>query len=221
MPDSHTMTETPRLFAVVPAAGHSRRMGRPKLLLPLGTKTVIELLLEVLDHPGITETVVVVRPDDQELRTTIANSAATLLEPSNAPPEMRDSVELALSEIRRRHAPSAGDGWLLVPADHPMLNSPVFDALIQRWNRGDCRILVPTFEHRRGHPTFFGWELADEVSAIPGDHGLNWLLQQHAAEVVEMPVDNRAVVFDLDSPGDYDKLLANWDRDSSARRPNF
>ncbi|HCO25719.1 MAG TPA: hypothetical protein DIT97_22850, partial [Gimesia maris] len=41
---SDSMT-TRRLFAIVPAAGRSRRMGTHKLLLRLGTETVIQRLV--------------------------------------------------------------------------------------------------------------------------------------------------------------------------------
>ena len=50
-------TEMQRLFAVVPAAGHSRRMGRPKLLLPLGASTVIARMLAALARPEIEATI--------------------------------------------------------------------------------------------------------------------------------------------------------------------
>ena len=59
-PSCHPLS-LPRLFGVVPAAGHSRRMGRPKLLLPLGSSTVIARMLAVLNASAITATIVVVR----------------------------------------------------------------------------------------------------------------------------------------------------------------
>jgi CTP:molybdopterin cytidylyltransferase MocA len=66
-----------RLFAVVPAAGHSRRMGQPKLLLPLRTSSVIARMIELLLRPEIAATVVVVRPDDEPLRAAVADGGAT------------------------------------------------------------------------------------------------------------------------------------------------
>ena len=125
---------------------------------------------------------------------------------------MRSSVEHALAELGRRESPSADDGWMLVPADHPVLSAVVLDTLIEHWNRRQCLIMVPTFDGRRGHPTFFRWKLADEVAALPPGRGLNELLKgRHQQEVCELPVDDRAVLTDLDTPADYEALRKQWE----------
>lgn len=196
----------PRVFAVIPAAGQSRRMGRPKLLLPSSGRTVIARLLAVLDHPGIADRCVVVRRSDQDLQREVAACGATLLLPVVDPPDMRGSVQYALAQIAHRHAPAPEDGWLLIPADHALLSSAVLQALLNRWASTPVRILVPAFQGRRGHPTLFRWELADAVDRLPPDAGLNRLLQHYAADVVELSVSDPGVLADLDTPEDYQKL---------------
>ena len=199
-----------KLFAVIPAAGHSRRMGQPKLLLPLGDRTVIRRLLDVLDRVEIAERIVVLRPDDDALRTEVVPTGARIVAPSPPPPDMRTSVEHALAEIRSAHHPSPQDGWLLVPADHPMLVHELLSQLIAAWHNSEAEILVPCYEGRRGHPTFFRWRLADEVAAIPPDLGLNELLNRQSARVQEITVNDRSVLVDLDTPADYEALRRKW-----------
>lgn len=201
----------PRLFAVIPAAGHSRRMGRPKLLLPLGSQTVIAHLLAVLQRPEITDRCVVVRRDDAELQAAVTSATGTVLIPSSDPPDMRSSVEFALEQIAEQHSPQPDDGWLLIPADHPLLEPAILEELIRRWQETTAPILVPRHGNRRGHPTFFRWSLAQEIAAIPPDQGLNWLLHQHAGDVLEVPMDDPAVVTDLDTPEDYARLRERWE----------
>ena len=91
-----------RLFALIPAAGRSRRMGSPKLLLPWGGTTVIEHLLATLARPEICAVFVVVRPTDFILRATLARTAAIVIAADQDPPDMRDSVELGLTAIQDR-----------------------------------------------------------------------------------------------------------------------
>ncbi|MBI3862372.1 MAG: nucleotidyltransferase family protein [Planctomycetia bacterium] len=196
----------PRLFAIVPAAGHSRRMGRPKLLLPLGATTVIARMLGVLRRPEIVETIVVIRPDDEPLRAAVAACGATTLQPTTAPPEMRQSVEHALQAIERKFDPAPDDGWLLAPADHPLLDSAALDPVISAWTAATRKIVVPVHEGRRGHPTIFPFALAKEVFSLPADQGLNRLLQVYAADVLSVAVASAAVVTDLDTPEDYERL---------------
>lgn len=200
------MSEPPRLFAVIPAAGHSRRMGRPKLLLPLGGTTVIERVLTVLDHPAIAARCVVVRAGDAPLAEAVRNAGGLVLHPPADPPDMRASVSFALEAIQQNFSPREDDGWLLVPADHPVLDRNLIGTLIATWERDRPRILVPRVGDRRGHPTLFRWSLAREVARIPNDLGLNWLLNKHAREVSELPVEGGAALTDLDTPEDYDRL---------------
>lgn len=197
-----------RLYAIIPAAGHSRRMGTPKLLLPLGGRTVLSRLLDALDRPGIAWRYVVVRPDDDALAREAEGHGTTVVRPDVAPPDMRASVQAALDFIEARHSPAPDDGWLLVPADHPVLDGAVIDALVTEWRTAadDCEILVPVCGGRRGHPTLFRWRLAATVRDLPADAGINRLLHDRAAKVRELPIENEAVLCDLDTPEDYAAL---------------
>jgi len=195
------------MFAVIPAAGRSRRMGQPKLLLSLGGRTVIARLAEALRHPTIRETVVVLRREDEPLRAAVVECGATPLQPERDPPDMRQSVQHALDSIRERYQPAADAGWLLIPADHPLLSRQALERLLSEWEASAAEILVPTYQGRRGHPTLFRWRFAEEVPAIPPDQGLNWLVRRHAAEIVEVPVDDPSVIADLDTPADYAAAL--------------
>lgn len=196
-----------RLFAVIPAAGRSRRMGRPKLLLPIGGETVVARLLRVLRRPEIVAAAVVLRSDDEPLRSEVAAHGGTPLQPEVPPPEMRDSVEHALRWIESEFHPSASDGWLLTPADHPLIESVVLDRLLEFWANSDTPVLIPTCAGKRGHPVVFRWSLVPEVYALPSDVGLNRLVRNHASEVVELEVARESVITDLDTPEDYQRAL--------------
>ena len=202
------MSVSPRLFAVIPAAGQSRRMGRPKLLLPWGDSTVIETVLSVLDHPSVVARVVVVRAGNASLGETVRGAGGYIVTPTVEPTDMCASVRCALETIQREFSPQNDDGWMLIPADHPTLDRGLIDTLLAAWEQDRPLILVPRAGDRRGHPTLFRWSLAHEVAQIPSDCGLNWLLSEHAADVSELPVSGTAAVTDLDTPEDYARLLA-------------
>src|SRR5262245_54098447 len=113
-----------RSYAIVPAAGVSARMGAPKLLLPLGGRTVIEHLLESWRASAVDRIVVVVRADDVRLLNVLSQSFGTttdVLTASVPPPDMKASVQLALGHIRETYAPAPQDAWLVAPADLPRL----------------------------------------------------------------------------------------------------
>ena len=131
---------------------------------------------------------------------------AITIVPDHDPPDMRDSVELGLQVIRDRFHPADDDGWLLIPADHPLIEPEVLDGLLLRWSHGDCNALVPTFGELRGHPTLIRWSLAKQVEQLPPDVGINTLLRSSPNLVTEWPTDRESVLADLDTPEDY----AHW-----------
>jgi molybdenum cofactor cytidylyltransferase len=206
---THRMPPTAarRLFAVVPAAGQSRRMGRPKLLLPLGSGTVIGRMLALLQRPDIHATIVVVRPDDEPLHAAVVARGAIPLQPAVAPAEMRHSVEYALQYLQRELQARPDDGWLLAPADHPWLEAAVLNQLIAAWHDSHDRILIPVYGKKRGHPAVLPFRLAAEVFDLPADAGLNQLLKSHAGEIRQIEVNSPGVISDLDTPEDYQRLL--------------
>jgi len=208
------MSTPSRLFAVIPAAGRSRRMGRPKLLLPLGDETVIARQLRLLGRPEIEAVVVVVRSDDEPLRAEVAAHRGIALQPESAPPEMRDSVEYALRWIEAQYRPAPDDGWLLCPADHPLIEKAVLDLILERWGGSEDQVLIPTCRGKRGHPVLLRWSLVPEVHALPAEVGLNALVRNHWNEVAELEIGRESVIADLDTPEDYERAL----RESGKRK---
>ncbi|MGE3315120.1 MAG: NTP transferase domain-containing protein [Planctomycetaceae bacterium] len=199
-------SELKRIFAVIPAAGESRRMGRAKLLLPLEGRSVIARLLDALGGDPIEARVVVVRPGDDALCKEAEGAGATVVVPQSPPPDMRASVKHAIDFIACNFGPTDADSWLLVPADHPVLERAIVRSIVDTCQRSDAKIVVPTFQGRSGHPTLFRWELAREVENVPPDRGLDWLLEKHAGDVQRIELANEAILCDLDTPEQYERL---------------
>lgn len=194
-----------RVFAVVPAAGHSRRMGQPKLLLDVAGRTVIHRLLESLQAAGVAATYVLVRKADSALQDELSGTGARVVLTDDTP-DMKASVAKLLAEIASRESPVADDGWLLSPADHPLLEPDTTRTLLSARRPGEAEILVPVHEGRRGHPTCFSWGFAERIELIPDGQGINSLLQEQSESVREIPVSSSAVLLDLDTPDDLRRL---------------
>jgi molybdenum cofactor cytidylyltransferase len=193
-----------RFFGVVPAAGRSARMGRPKLLLPWGETTLVEHVLAAWRASRVTSVTVVVHPDDAALAEICRRAGAEVVVPDCPPADMKASVGRALAWIAARHAPAAGDAWLVAPADMPGLSAALIDFVIAARDARVPRIVVPTSGRRRGHPVLFPWSLASEVAQLAADEGLNELVSQHALVEVNWP--DETAFADVDSPEDYRRL---------------
>jgi molybdenum cofactor cytidylyltransferase len=187
-------------------------MGQPKLTMTLAGRPVIEHLLAALDQRGIDAIVVVFRKSDDALSVAIENcpkpqhAELIAIQPEADPPDMRTSVEIGLAAIDERFSPGDDSAWLLIPADHPVLDGDVVRDLLRARSQVDGDVLVPTHAGERGHPTVFRWPLAERVSQIPADCGLNWLVRHESVSVDEVEVATDSVLLDLDTPEDFQKL---------------
>jgi molybdenum cofactor cytidylyltransferase len=200
-----------RLFVVIPAAGRSRRMGQPKLLLDLGGQSVLARLLAALNTVEEIEAVcLVTRQDDRVLTEEANRGGATVLSPPIDPPEMRDSVEFALAEIERRFSPRSDDAWMLIPADHPLLEPGTLRQIVDAWNSRSADVLIPTHQEKGGHPTLFRWSTARRIKSIPANLGINQLFHDDKLNVERIEFDAPELLIDLDTPEDYERALQWW-----------
>lgn len=217
-----------RAFAIVPAAGKSRRMGQPKLLLPWRGATVIAHLLHAWRSSRVERVVVVVRRGDEDLLAAIRHSVANdsslsgeggseasdagrplaavdLVLPPVDPPDMKDSVRAALEHIEQAYRPTGDDVWLLAPADTPTLSTSVIDGLLAAVRSPQTSILVPTAGGRRGHPSLFSFRLASAVANLSEQEGVNAILGRELVEEVELGTG--ALAPDFDTPDEYARLV--------------
>jgi molybdenum cofactor cytidylyltransferase len=199
-----------RTFALIPAAGKSRRMGRPKLALPLGGRTVLERVLDAVRQAGVGPVLVVLGPHGADLQPPAAAAGAEVLLLPEETPDMRATVGHGLDWVERTWRPAAEDRWLLLPADHPTLDGRVVTELLRaQAGRPECGVAVPTYQGKRGHPTLIAWRHVDAIRALPADVGLNAFFRS-GVDVLEVPLADAAVLTDLDTPEEYERLRQQW-----------
>jgi molybdenum cofactor cytidylyltransferase len=201
-----------RTFAVIPAAGKSTRMGRPKLSLPLGGRSVLERVVAAVREAGVGPTVVVLGPHVRELAALAASAGAHALVLAEETADMRATVEHGLRWLEEQFQPAPADRWLLLPADHPTLDAALVRRLLDvRAAAADRSIILPTWEGRRGHPAVLDWGHVAGIRALPQGQGLNCYLRAREAEVREVPAASAEVLCDLDTPEDYERLCRRWE----------
>lgn len=188
-------------IAIVPAAGISARMGRPKLLLPWGSSTVIETVISAWRAGGIERVIVVVRADDEPLAARCRAAGARVVQPIVDPPDMKTSVRHALHAARAAYAPTDDEAWLLAPADMPRLSAPLIARLLAEHDPARPQVLIPVVDGRRGHPILVPWCWATAVDELTEHEGVNTLVAR--LPVREILSDDPGIRVDLDTPDDY------------------
>jgi molybdenum cofactor cytidylyltransferase len=186
-------------------------MGRPKLALPLGDRTILEHVIAALRQADVEHILVVVGPHVPELATLAESSGAQVCRLAQETADMRATVEHGLRWLEDHYSPRSDDAWLLVPADHPALAASIVRQLEQaRRTHSEHSIFVPTWGGRRGHPVLIGWKHVEGIRGYAPDQGLNTYIRRHDAETLEVAVSDPGVLCDLDTPEAYDDLLRRW-----------
>lgn len=195
------------ILAVLPACGHSTRMGRPKLSLPLSNRTAIEHIVLALRAGGVDRVIVVVGPHVPELVPLATDAGAEVLVLPTTTPDMRATVAAGLAYVQNRYQPLPTHWWLLAPADHAMLSPTVIHQLRTAANERTHSIIIPTHQGQRGHPTLIGWQHAGAIMTLEPGKGINSFLREHERETLELEVLDSEILSDLDTPEDYARLV--------------
>lgn len=194
---------SPRSFAIVPAAGRSRRMGAPKLLLPWAEGTLIEAALAAWKAAGVQHRIVVIHPADACLADVVRHAGGEVCLAPQPPPDMKASVQLGLAYAAQHWQAGEGDVWLLAPADIPAFSPQLVPTLLAAHAEQPEPILVPVHAGRRGHPVLFPWRYAAEVACLPADAGVNRLLETFPVREIPSPWP---AAEDIDTPEAYRRL---------------
>lgn len=188
---------------VLLAAGSSRRLGRPKQLLPLhGTATLLDASLDTARACRFDQLLVMVGAFATEIRErTGFTGTETVIDVPEHTAGCGSSVRTAVAHVDPR-----ADGVVLLLGDQPGVRPEDVHALV-RASRASPAGLCRYREDALGHPLWFHRELFGRLRALHGDKAVWKLLHSGGVPVVEHPVD-RNVPRDVDTWDDYEALLA-------------
>jgi molybdenum cofactor cytidylyltransferase len=189
------------IAGVLLAAGAGRRFGGAKLLHTMPDGTPIGIAAWQHLRCALQQSVVVVRPGDEALAQRFRAAGAQLVVSPDAERGMGHSLASGVA------ATSDARGWVIALADMPNLRSPTIAAVAAAISAG-ARIALPLYRGQRGHPVGFSAVCREELLALSGDNGARALLQQHAAEVIQLEVDDPGVLQDVDTRADAESILA-------------
>ncbi|PYP12848.1 MAG: hypothetical protein DMD54_17835 [Gemmatimonadetes bacterium] len=199
------------LAGVVLAAGRSSRMGSPKALLDfLGVPFVVRIL-EALEALEVKTRVVVLGPDAPRIQPLLTGHDFMLVE--NPAPDTGPIA--SLREALRALQPVQPSAALVWPVDLPHVRVSTVERVLEAYRRTGAPVVVPSFGDRRGHPVIWGSGLFGELLESPDAtrKGARAVLRAHEKEIVSIPVDDPAVIDQVNTPEDYERLVREWNRD--------
>ncbi len=207
------MAALSEMGVVILAAGFSRRMGKPKLLLPWGGSSVLGHLLGQWKALGTRQIAVVCAAGDQKIEAELRRVGFEMENRiANPAPErgMFGSIQRA----------AEWSGWLeglthwaIVLGDQPHVRRQTLKALIDFSAAHPRKICQPSYTGRACHPVIlprFAFSLL-----ASSDAGTLKEFRSRLPESIALCESNDAgLAFDIDSPEDYQRAL-NFEEDPS------
>ena len=190
------------ITAIVLAAGQSRRMGQNKLLLPFGSSTVIGTIVgELSACPDVRDIVIVTGYEAERLAAHLRDQPVRyVFNPAYAQSDMLVSIQSGL-----RALPSTVEAALIVLGDQPRLKREIVQRVVEA--AGPERLIVPSYQLRRGHPILIPRSLWASILALPPHATLREVIRANADRIHYVNVDDDSVLRDIDTPDDYQAAL--------------
>ncbi|MEZ4666711.1 MAG: selenium cofactor biosynthesis protein YqeC [Anaerolineae bacterium] len=197
--------------AMVLAAGLSKRMGQPKVLLPWSNgKTVVEHIIDQLVLARIPCIWVVTGHRAGEVRKVITDAGVEATHNAEyASGEMLSSVKAGL-----RAMPAHVSAALIVLGDQPQIHPKIITQILAAYAEGKGDIVAPSYRMRRGHPILIDRRYWGEILALPEGGAPRDVIERHKERIAYVMVDTDSVLRDMDTPEAYqqERRLAGLDK---------
>jgi molybdenum cofactor cytidylyltransferase len=187
------------ISAIILAAGESKRMGQPKMLLPWGETNVLGQVISVLRSAGV-EDMVTITGGFREQVETIATQfgSRTVFNPEYARDEMLSSIQCGLRSLK-----AEAEAALICLGDQPQVQEGTVHRVGETFENGKSTLVVPSYQMRRGHPWLVARPLWEEILMMKSPQSPRDLLNAHSNQIEYVDVDNPSILQDLDTPEDY------------------
>jgi molybdenum cofactor cytidylyltransferase len=191
-----------RVTGIILAAGISSRIGEIKQLLAFRETTVLGQVLENVGRSRLDEVVVVLGHGAEEIRKAVNVDRAKLVVNEFYEQGQSTSLRAGLAAVSEDV-----EAVMFILGDQPLVGPEVIHALMDGYCRSKASIVLPTYQDRRGNPVMVDRGLFPRVESITGDVGARVLFDDYEEAIVEIPVQDDSIHFDLDTWEDYEELL--------------
>jgi molybdenum cofactor cytidylyltransferase len=172
-------------------------MGGPnKLLAEIARRPLVRIAAEEALASRASPVIVVTGHQRAEVEKVLAGLPVQLVHTPNFAEGLGTSLRAGIAAV-----PADADGAIVCLGDMPQVDRRLIDRLIAAFDpdRG-ALVVMPTFEGKRGNPVLWSRRFFPDLMAIEGDVGARHLIGHYGEAVVDVPIEGKAALVDVDTP---------------------
>ena len=189
-----------KIRSIILAAGESKRMGFPKMLLNFNGKTMIEKVLDNVAESDSDSILVVLGAGREDLTGLVIKYGVKYCYNKNYRDGMLSSVQCGF-----RNLPSDTVATLVFQGDQPFIAPVVINMVINAYKTSGKGIVIPVYAGKRGHPLLLDIKYSDQIDGLDPAQGLRSITYLNSADVLEVETDEPGILRDFDTYDDYMK----------------
>jgi molybdenum cofactor cytidylyltransferase len=192
------------ITAIIVAAGQSRRMGSPKMLLPWGNVTVIEHIIAVFSKAGVEDILVITGGAHEQVEAVVTKCkieypVRSVYNQKHMEGDMLSSIQCGLEQLTDKNISAVMIGL----GDQPQVQEGSVRLLREAFLQAKSPLVVPSFQMRRGHPWLMARSLWKEILEMSSSQTPRDFLNSHSLDIQYVNVDTPSILADLDTPEEY------------------
>jgi molybdenum cofactor cytidylyltransferase len=186
------------IWAIILAAGESKRMGSPKMILPFWGSTIIEKVIENVLSSNVDKTVLVVGSGKNKILKLTEKFPVMHCYNEHYKDGMLSSAKCGF-----KYLPHDFRAAMVFLGDQPTIKASITDFVIKSYNDFGKGLVLPVYNKKRGHPLLVDSKYKGEIMELEGPEGLKELLKRHPDDVLEIETQDPSILKDIDTEEDY------------------
>ncbi len=186
-------------FAIILAAGESKRFGSTKQLADYGGESLVLRAVRLAEEVCGDRSVLIAGSDWQRVVAACRPQRGFFVRNDKYDSGLSSSIACGIGSVA--HTATA---VLLMMADQPLITAAHLNSLISEWRKAPDDIVVSEYSGVQGPPVIFPARSFERLMRLEGDQGARSLLIDSTYSVSGLEFGAGAV--DIDTPEDLDRL---------------
>jgi molybdenum cofactor cytidylyltransferase len=185
------------IAVLILAAGSSSRMKRPKQLVKIGNKFLLEMVLSKGKSIDVKDVYCVLGANNTGIRNVVSFPNIHFLNHDNYDKGLSASIAFGVSKIALED--QSYDAILILLGDQPAIEKDYLNAMIALFSEDTTKVIASNYGNRLGVPAIFPKSYFSELQELSGDFGAKNLLNKNK-EVVAF--NKKTNFIDIDTAED-------------------